>query len=146
LLDGWLSLRRVVSWLAPGGWLLAEDCDFGLWLADFDAIWAAHPAAWHEAFPNGSLSQGRAILRQIQQLGLDDVGADAELDIVQPRTALSEFYRLSIAAMAGPLISSGVMTAEEEARLEARVEEPDFLGCGFALIGAWGRRPTRALG
>src|SRR5215472_11334612 len=139
-------LRRVVSWLAPGGWLLAEDCDFGLWLADFDAIWAAHPAAWHEAFPNGSLSQGRAILRQIQQLGLDDVGADAELDIVQPRTALSEFYRLSIAAMAGPLISSGVMTAEEEARLEARVEEPDFLGCGFALIGAWGRRPTRALG
>ena len=26
-------LRRMVSWLAPGGWLLAEDCDFGMWLA-----------------------------------------------------------------------------------------------------------------
>ena len=74
--------------------------------------------------------------------GLEDIGADAELDIVQPGIALSEFYRFSIAAMAGPLISSEVMTATEEARLD----DPDFLGCGFALIGAWGRRPAEALG
>ena len=140
--DRMAVLRRMVSWLAPGGWLLAEDCDFGIWLADFDPVWAAHPSAWHEAFPNGSLAQGRAVLRQIHQLGLEAIGADAELDIVQPGTALSEFYRLSIAAMAGPLVSSGVMTAAEEARLEARLSEPDFLGCGFAFIGAWGRRPV----
>ena len=28
--DRMAVLRRMVSWLAPGGWLLAEDCDFGL--------------------------------------------------------------------------------------------------------------------
>jgi ubiquinone/menaquinone biosynthesis C-methylase UbiE len=140
--DRMAVLRRMVSWLAPGGWLLAEDCDFGIWLADFDPAWSAHPSAWHEAFPNGSLAQGRAVLRQIHQLGLEDIGADAELDIVRPGTELAEFYRLSIAAMAAPLISSGVMTAAEEARLEARLDEPDFLGCGFAFIGAWGRRPA----
>jgi SAM-dependent methyltransferase len=144
--DRMAVLRRMVSWLAPGGWLLAEDCDFGIWLGDFDRIWAAHPSAWHEAFPNGSLAQGRAILRQIHQLGLERTGADAELDIVQPGTALAEFYRLSIAAMAGPLIASGVMTAAEEARLEARLDDPDFLGCGFAFIGAWGRRPAGSPG
>jgi hypothetical protein len=33
------------------------------------------------------------------------------------------------------------MTAAEEARLEGRLDDPDFLGCGFAFIGAWGRRP-----
>ena len=142
-----LTVRRIQAFgLAPGGWLLAEDCDFGLWLADFDPIWAAHPSAWHEAFPTGSLAQGRALLRQIHQLGLEDIGADADLDIVQPGTALAEFYQLSIAAMAGPLISSGVMTAAEEARLEARLDDPDFLGCGFAFIGAWGRRPAGSLG
>jgi ubiquinone/menaquinone biosynthesis C-methylase UbiE len=43
--DRMAVLRRMVSWLAPGGWLLAEDCDFGVWLADFDPIWAAHPSA-----------------------------------------------------------------------------------------------------
>jgi trans-aconitate methyltransferase len=144
--DRMAVLDRMVSWLAPRGWLLVEDCDFGMWQADFDSIWAAHPGAWHEAFPNGSQSQGRALLRQIHRLGLQDIGADAELDIVKPHTALSEFYRLSFAAMADRLVSSGVITAAEEARLEARIDEPDFLGCGFVFIGAWGHRPAEAFG
>jgi hypothetical protein len=36
---------------------------------------------------------------------------------------------------------AGVVTAKQMAELQARVTEPDFLGCGFAHIGAWGRRP-----
>jgi trans-aconitate methyltransferase len=138
------TLRRMASWLAPGGWLVAEEPDFGMWLADLDPAWAAHPAAWHEAFPNGSLSQGRALLRQIHRLGLADIGADAELDIVRPGTALARFHRLSIAAMSQSLISAGLLTAAEADRLTARLAEPDFIGCGFAHIGAWGRRNDRS--
>jgi hypothetical protein len=139
--DRMAALRRMASWLAPGGWLLVEEPDFGMWLGDFDPAWAAHPGAWHEAFPGGSLSQGRALLRQIQQLGLAGIGADAELDIVQPGTALAEFYQLSMAATAEALISAGVMTPAEAARLTGRPMEPDFLACGFTYIGAWGHRP-----
>ena len=138
--DRMAVLRRMASWLAPGGWLVAEEADFGMWAADYDPIWAAHPAAWHEAFPHGSLGQGRALLRQIHQLGLAGIGADAELDIVQPGTDLAEFYQLSTAALAEPMISAGVMTADEAARLAARPGDADFLSCGFAFIGAWGRR------
>jgi SAM-dependent methyltransferase len=138
--DRMAVLRRMATWLAPDGWLVAEEADFGMWLADLDPVWAAHPAAWHEAFPNGSLSQGRALLRQIHRLGLADIGADAELDIVQPGTGLAEFYRLSMAATSQPLVSTGLLTAAEAARLTARLDEPDFMGCGFAFIGAWGRR------
>jgi SAM-dependent methyltransferase len=140
------TLRRMVSWLAPGGWLLVEEADFGLWLGDYDPIWSAYPGAWHEAFPNGSLSQGQAMLRQIHQLSLTDVGADGELDIVQPGTPQAEFYRLSMMALAEPLVASGVLTAEEAARAIARVDEPDFLGCGFAFISVWGRRPPQSTG
>ena len=64
--------------------------------------------------------QGRVLLRQIHQLGLTDIGADAELDIVQPGTALAEFYQLSMAALAEPMISAGVMTPDQAARLAAR--------------------------
>ncbi|HEY6297658.1 MAG TPA: methyltransferase domain-containing protein [Streptosporangiaceae bacterium] len=137
------ALQRMASWLAPGGWLVAEECDFGMWLADLDPTWVAHPAAWHEAFPNGSLSQGRAMLRQIHRLGLADIGADAELDIVMPGTALAEFYRLSIEALSPALISAGLLTTDEVDRLTARLAQPDFMGCGFAYIGAWGRRNDR---
>ena len=136
------TLRRMVSWLAPGGWLLVEDADFGMWLGDYDPIWSAHPRAVHQAFPNGSLSQGRALLRQVHQLDLTDVGADAEVDIVQPGTPQAEFYRLSMAATAEPVVAAGVLSAEEAAKLVTRLDEPDFLACGFVFIGAWGRRST----
>jgi SAM-dependent methyltransferase len=140
IVGGMAVLRRMASWLAPGGWLLIEEPDFGMWMADFDPVWAAHPGALHGASPNVSLSQGRAILRQIHRLGLEDIGADAELDIVQPGTALGEFYRLSMAATEQSLTSGGLLSTAEAARLTARPGEPDFLACGFAFIGAWGRR------
>ena len=54
--------------------------------------------------------------------------------------AFPEFYRLSIAALAQPLISTGLVTAAETARLTARLDESDFTGCRFAFIGAWGMR------
>jgi hypothetical protein len=37
------------------------------------------------------------------------------------------------------MISAGVMTPDQAARLAARPGEPDFLGCGFAFIGVWAR-------
>src|SRR5262249_38067343 len=84
------------------------------------------------------LGQGRALLRQISRLGLGRIGADGELDIVQPGTPLGEFYRLSLAATAKALVAAGGLTADEVAQLVARFDQPDFLACGFVYIGAWG--------
>jgi len=135
-------LREMASWLAPGGSLLVEEPDFGMWAADYDSIWAAHPRAWQEAFPNGSPSAGRALLRQIHRLGLEEIGADAELDVVAPGTPLAEFFRLSLERTSEPLVAAGLLTAAEAAEQIARVDRPDFLACGFAYIGAWGRAPA----
>ena len=136
-------LPRMTSWLAPGGWLLLEEPDFGMWLADTDPVWASHPEAWNRTFPNGSLSRGRSLLREIHQLGLIDVGADAELDIIEPGTPLAEFYRLSMTAIGPPAIKAGALTHEQAATLNDRPRQRDFLGCGFAYIGVWGRRPKQ---
>ena len=136
-------VRRMVSWLRPGGWLLLEEPDFGMWLADADPVWATHPDAWHQTFPNGSLSRGRTLLGQFHQLGLVDVGADAELDIIEAGTPLAEFYSLSMAAIGPPAVEAGALTVEQAAALVDRPNNPDFLACGFAHIGVWGRRPAR---
>ena len=132
----------MASWLAPGGWLLLEEPDFGMWLADADPVWAGHPAAWHRTFPSGSLSRGRSLLRQINQLGLADVGSDAEVDIIEPGTSLAEFYRLSMAAIGPPALRAGALTPEQASAHYDRPTQPDFLGCGFVYIGVWGRRPS----
>jgi trans-aconitate methyltransferase len=135
-------LHRIVSWLAPNGWLLLEEPDFGMWQADADPVWASHPDAWHQAFPSGSLSRGRSLLRQIHQLDLVDVGADAEADVIEPGTPLAEFYRLSMVATGPPAVAAGALTSEQAAALIDRPTSADFLGCGFVHIGVWGRRQT----
>jgi SAM-dependent methyltransferase len=134
-------LRRMASWLRPGGWLLLEEPDFGMWVADADALWSSHPDGWHHTFPSGSLGRGRSLLAQIHQLGLVDIGADGEVDVIQAGTPLAEFYRLSMAAIGPAAVEAGALTAEQAAALVDRPTQPDFLACGFVHIGVWGRRP-----
>jgi SAM-dependent methyltransferase len=134
-------LARMVSWLAPGGWLVLEEADFGLWLGDLDRLWAAHPGAAQAAFPQLSLFRGRSLLKQIIQVGLIDVDADGQVDIVHGGTPLAEFYRLSVTAIGPRAVAAGALTREQAAALVDKLAEPDFLGCGFVYIGVWGRRP-----
>jgi SAM-dependent methyltransferase len=134
-------LRRIVTWLAPGGWLVLEEPDFGMWNGDADPVWASSPRTTQVAFPSLALSQGRSLLRQVHQLGLTDVGADAEIDIIQAGTDLAEFYRLSQAALAVPKVQVGALSLAEAGALVDRPRDDDFLACGFVHIGVWGRRP-----
>ena len=136
-------LRRIVTWLAPGGWLVLEEPDFGMWIGDADPVWATSPPSTHAAFPSLALSQGRSLLRQIHQLGLEDVGADAEVDIIQAGTDLAEFYQLSQAALALPKVQAGALSLEQATAIIDRPGDDDFLACGFVHIGVWGRRPRR---
>jgi SAM-dependent methyltransferase len=133
-------LRRIVTWLAPGGWLVLEEPDFAMWIGDADPVWSTSPQTTQVAFPNLALSQGRSLLRQIHQLGLEDVGADAEIDVIQAGTDLAEFYQLSEAALAPPRVQAGALSLEQATALIGRPEEDDFLACGFVHIGVWGRR------
>src|SRR5262249_57214599 len=101
-------LRRMVSWLAPGGWLLLEEPDFGMWLADADPLWAAHPDAWHKTFPDGSLSRGRSLLRQVHHPGPDltHIGADAPGDLIPPRPPLPALPPPPTAAIEPPAVKT----------------------------------------
>ena len=138
-------LRRIVTWLAPGGWLVLEEPDFGMWIGDADPVWATSPATTQAAFPSLALSQGRSLLRQVHQLGLTDVGADAEIDIIQAGTDLAEFYRLSQAALALPKVQAGALGLAQATAITDRPSDEDFLACGFVHIGVWGRRPPTEL-
>lgn len=135
-------LRRMVTWLAPGGWLVFEEPDFGMWIGDADPVWATSPQTTHAAFPSLALSQSRSLLRQVHQLGLADVGADAEIDIIQAGTDLAEFYQLSQAALALPKVQAGALSPAEATALIDRPGDDDFLACGFVHIGVWGQRPN----
>jgi hypothetical protein len=84
---------------------------------------------------------GPVSARQIHQIGLEDVGADAEIDIIQAGTDLAEFYQLSQAALALAKVQAGALSLEQATAITGRPGEDDFLACGFVHIGVWGRRP-----
>ena len=136
-------LQRIVSWLAPGGWVVLEEPDFGMWIGDADPVWATAPQSTQVAFPSMALSQGRSLLRQIRQLGLTDVGADAEIDIIQAGTDLAEFYQLSQSALALLKVQARALSRAEATALMDRPGDEDFLACGFVHIGVWGQRARR---
>ena len=81
------------------------------------------------------------MLRQIHQLGLTDIGADAEIDIIQAGTDLAEFYQLSQAALALPKVQAGALSHAEAKALIDRPGDDDFLACGFVHIGVWASAP-----
>jgi len=114
-----------------------------MWIGDADPVWATSPQTTQAAFPSMALSQGRSLLRQVHQLGLEGVGADAEIDIIQAGTDLAEFYQLSQAALALPKVQAGALSAEQATALVDRPGDGDFLACGFVHVGVWGRRPAK---
>jgi hypothetical protein len=76
-----------------------------------------------------------------------DVGADAEIDIIQAGTDLAEFYQLSQAALGPPKVQAEALSAAQATALIDRAGDNDFLACGFVHIGVWGRQvvTTQAL-
>ena len=76
----------------------------------------------------------------VPEEGLTDVGADAEIDIIQAGTDLAEFYQLSQAALASPKVQVWALSPAQATALIDRPPDDDFLACGFVHVGIWGRR------
>jgi 2-polyprenyl-3-methyl-5-hydroxy-6-metoxy-1,4-benzoquinol methylase len=110
----------IARWLcrdvAPGGQVTATDLDTGF-LSEL-------------SLPNLTVMR--------HDVRTDDF-PEGSFDLVHVRTVLMHIAdRMAVLRRMASWLA-GVMTAAEAARLAARPTDPDFLGCGFAFIGVWGR-------
>lgn len=145
LADRQQILRRVVRWLAPGGWLLVEDG------TDF----AMHPS------PNPVYrSMGKAISRVCREdigmdfdwarrfpeplagVGLEQLGMDAEVSAVSADSPMAGFLLYSMRRMEKLLLTSG-RTDAELAAWRQTITGDRFYDLGLTNIAAWGRRGDR---
>lgn len=136
------AVERMASWLAPGGAMLCEEPDWALALASPRDIWRQTFRAYQQALPTMDFACGRALVHELQQLGLDDVTAEAEPDVVRHATDEAEWYRLSMLALEEPVLASGALTEAEFARAVAVFDEPAFCEPGLTIISASGRAPV----
>jgi SAM-dependent methyltransferase len=141
------ALRRMVSSLRPGGWLLIEDFDVALQPhAHLDPHEPEHHLAnkLREGFlallaqRGVDLEYGRKLPRLLAEHGLTDIAADGYLSVTRPAAAALDAANL--AQVGDALVAQGRATAEEVQQFLAAVTG----GLGLAsppLVGAWGRRP-----
>jgi SAM-dependent methyltransferase len=142
------ALARMADALAPGGVLLAEEGDYGLYQ------YGGHPDAEEisrvarqvlDVMTESGLvnaSFGRRLPGMLSSAGLTFLGAQVETGVSQPGDAAYEFTRQTVMDSAPRLIEAGILDDAGVSRLQGFWGQPGTLVTGPSLVSAWGQKPS----
>ncbi|WP_405815913.1 methyltransferase domain-containing protein [Streptomyces sp. NBC_01390] len=137
-------LRRAVSWLAPGGWLLLEDFYFlpseHAATPAGRALVGAYLTGWKAA--GADMHWGRRLPSTLARAGLTSVGVRVtplgpgqhELD--------NELMRLRMKLQGAGLVERGLVSVEDLAAFVAGLDDPHARDVTTLEFSVWGRRPV----
>ncbi|MFG2007383.1 class I SAM-dependent methyltransferase [Spirillospora sp. NPDC048911] len=138
-------VKRLASWLAPGGWLVLED------IAHFPKATSPHPA-WRKAMTAvvdllGSQGEDVGWVRRRQpavmaDAGLAELGLALEIFTVGDGSAAERFWRVFLDQLRPALVERDLITAGELDAALALFDDPSFVDVAQALVSAWGRQPA----
>lgn len=145
------ALRRMVSALRPGGWLVAEDFDS---VVGSDAY--VDPLSDDEKLGNRLIEGVRTLLGRrgadtgvghrlpqlLRDAGLEDVRADAS-QVFAGSDAVGRLQRANIMQVADQLVEQSVVARDELDRYLALLAEGAVEPRSPLLVSARGRRPER---
>ena len=150
------ALERMVTALAPGGWLMVEDFDSTLIAyrerllrcpttdAEASAIFQKMVAAQDRlmAARSGelSLTWGRSLYRRLRAQGLVNVGMEGYLALREGRSPGADLMRANFEQIRQEAIHAGLVTNEEVAHMLTLLDDPDFAASSSVMFTAWGRR------
>jgi SAM-dependent methyltransferase len=144
-------LARLVSAVAPGGWLLIEDVDFGaptatalahyVWPADAapaaERIYLAAAALFAAA--GADASYGRRLPPALTAAGLVNVGAEVHAPVIAGGT--DSWTRGSIEQLADRMIATGLAGAADVEHFLTTTAQPSAYYTPPLMVSAWGQRP-----
>jgi SAM-dependent methyltransferase len=140
------TLARLAAALRPGGLLLAEEGDYGLY------HYGGHPDA--QALTEGAhraldaITQagvfnarfGRGLPAMLSASGLELRGAEVETRVTKPGEPHYEFVRASAMESLPALVAAGVMDDANVERLESYFGRPGTVITGPSVVAAWGEK------
>ncbi|MEU6746375.1 class I SAM-dependent methyltransferase [Spirillospora sp. NPDC046719] len=138
-------IARAVSWLRPGGWLLAEDFYFMPAADSPTENGRAVVGAYTRAFELGGADPrvGRRLPHLLPTAGLTDV--ETKVRPLGPGTGETEnaLMRARMELQGQPLIDNGLLTAAEIGEFVGAMDRPEGRDVTTLLFSVWGRRPSR---
>jgi SAM-dependent methyltransferase len=140
LSDRMSVMKRMVDWLAPGGWAFFEEPDVAAALVSPNPLWARHISAY-AADSGYDINTGRYLPAEVASLGLVDVGMHIDTAAVAGGTDLARWYAMTVEAVRSNLLATGTVTDEELDAVIDALGRPGLLEPGMTLVGVWGRKP-----
>ena len=136
-------LTRMVSWLAPGGWLLVTDpADFPLASSPYPIMRRAGEVLSALAATMGTdPGWARRYPAQLEALGLAEVDADCRLRMMRGGTREALMLSRLYDRAREPMLRAGLSESELDS-IQSLLHSPDYLDLPPAVIRAWGRRPS----
>jgi SAM-dependent methyltransferase len=143
------ALRRLVSAVRPGGWLLVEEADGS---ASFGAADPGHRRAsgfdrssralWATLKATGTmdLDFGRRLPTLFEGLGVRDLGHEGVTLTGRGGDPQARFIQMTDEILRERFVAAGVLTEAEFDELHRAYDDRSFWFVGFTLFGAWGRR------
>ena len=136
-------LQKLAAALRPGGWLLveeheafsAEQTEVAPYRRMFQAMVAAVRAA------GGDPGWARRLPARFAELGLADVGAEADFPVFAGGTPAAQFWSLTAEQLRPRLVAAGLIAEGEIEAALAVLRDPQQWFLGPSMIAAWGRRP-----
>jgi 2-polyprenyl-3-methyl-5-hydroxy-6-metoxy-1,4-benzoquinol methylase len=137
-----LALKRMASWLRPGGWLLAECGTTAPELSSRAAVgraMAASNAVLAQSLGTHS-SWARTLPLPLEAAGLLDCVAEGTVVPVRGGSPLARWLRASYQLVDERVIAAGVMTRTELDEAYLSYDDPSFVDYTWFTVAAWGRR------
>ncbi|WP_394847293.1 methyltransferase [Pendulispora brunnea] len=140
-------LRKMVTALVPGGWLLVEDSDYG----SFGQVRGGHEGVFtkvSEAFLSLLASGGHDRMRGrklgclVREQGLEDVQFESRATEWGGSRPLTPVWALAIEHLRPRMVDAGLVGHGDIDAFLALIRNPDFVGLTACGCAAWGRKPV----
>jgi SAM-dependent methyltransferase len=137
-----IALKKLVSAVRPGGWLLLED------IVQPTATCYPELSGWSkilEAMSTGMRSVGAdpcygiKLHQVLSDEGLASIASEGRVPLMHTGTASIDFVALSVEQAADKLIASGTVTAAEIAAILEAFRTPGRTLTAATMISSWGR-------
>lgn len=136
-------LQDLVAHLWPGGVLLAEEGDVfpieGLGAGLYTDVWAR---CVESLIKSGMAPRWpRRLPQDLEGLGLADVQAEIDVPMFPGGSPGTEFSRLTWTQLRDRILAGGVAPEHLDQAI-VELDDPQRWFPGWAMVAAWGRRPT----
>lgn len=140
------AMRRMVSTVRPGGWIVFEEVDFFPFRTSSCETYTAFMSELARvavAGSGGDCFWAHNMLRGVGRLGLENVGVEGDQFLVRGGTGWAEFFSLTAQQVRAQMIDpEGALTSQAFDAAIALLADPEFIELGVAGIAVWGRKPT----